>query len=223
MKQIIKENKLFITILILIVVLFNIKLPYYVNAPGGTININNRIEYKEKKEYNGSLNMLYVTEYIATPPTYLASFLLPDWDLENISESRVSNETTDEIEYRNKIMLENSINNAKYIAYKEAGEEIEVTSKKTVVIATTIKNGFKIGDEILEVNNKPVDDINTIKEEIKKHEVGEFIHFKIKRKKKEKNLKIEIKNQEGNKILGVMIVTNQKYKTSKEIELNFKM
>ena len=222
MKQIIKENKLFITILILIVVLFNIKLPYYVNAPGGTININNRIEYKEKKEYNGSLNMLYVTEYIATPPTYLASFLLPDWDLENISESRVSNETTDEIEYRNKIMLENSINNAKYIAYKEAGEEIEVTSKKTVVIATTIKNGFKIGDEILEVNNKPVDDINTIKEEIKKHEVGEFIHFKIKRKKKEKNLKIEIKSQEGNKILGVMIVTNRKYKTSKEIELKFK-
>ena len=222
MKQIIKENKLFITILILIIVLFNIKLPYYINAPGGTININNRIEYKEKKEYNGSLNMLYVTEYIATPPTYIASYIIPDWDLESINESRVSNETTDEIEYRNKIMLENSVNNAKYIAYKEAGEEIEVINKKTVVIATTRKNGLKIGDEMLEVNNKPVEDINTIKEEIQKREVGETINFKIKRKNKEKKLNIEIKKQGENKILGVMIVTNKEYKTPKEIKLKFK-
>ena len=222
MKKILKENKSFIITIILITILFYIKLPYYVNTPGGTININNRIAYKDKKEYKGSLNMLYVTEYVATIPTYLISYVMKDWDLESINESRVSNETTSEIEYRNKIMLENSINAAKLVAYQEADKKISISSKKTVVIGTTLENGLKIGDQILEVNNHIVDNVENIKEEIKKHSVGETINFKIKRNKKEKNLDIEIKKEGNNKVIGVMIVTNYEYKTEPEIELKFK-
>ena len=118
MRKIIKENLFFVISVIVILLLFNIKLPYYVDAPGGTININNRIEYTGKKTNKGSLNMLYVTEYVASIPTYLLSYIIKDWDLESIEESRISNETPKEIEYRNKIMLENSINTAKYAAYQ---------------------------------------------------------------------------------------------------------
>ena len=202
--------------------LFYIKLPYYVNAPGGTIDISNRISYKDKKETKGSLNMLYVTEYVASIPTYLMTYINKDWDLESIDESRVSNETVKEINYRNKILLENSINNAKYAAYKEANKEITTTSKKTVVIGTTLDNGLKIGDEILKINNQEVEDINTIKNEISNLEVGDKINFKIKRNKKEQNIEIEIKKSGNNKIIGAMIVTNYEYKTNPEIKLNFK-
>ena len=222
MIKIIKENKTTIIILLIVYMLFQIKLPFYVNAPGGTININNRIKYKDKVEYNGSLNMLYVTEYIATPPTYLLSYIIKDWDLEDIGESKISNETPEEIEYRNKIMLENSINNAKYIAYKEAGKEITVSSQKNGVIGTTLNNGLKIGDEILELNNQKVKDTNMLKEFIASHSVGDKLSLKIKRNNETITKEIEIKEQGNNKIIGVLIVTNYTYKTNPEIEIKFK-
>lgn len=222
MKKIIKENKFFIISVIIIIILFYIKLPYYVNAPGGTININNRIEYKEKKNYKGSLNMLYVTEYVATIPTYLITYINKDWDLESINESRVSNETVKEIEYRNKILLDNSINNAEYIAYKEAGKEIKTISKKSVIIGTILENGLKIGDEILEVDNIPVETIETIKKEIIKKEIGDTLNLKIKRNNTEKNIEVEIKKSGNAKAIGAMMVTNYQYKLSPEIKLKFK-
>ena len=222
MKQLLRENKVFIIIVLLIIILFNIKLPYYVDAPGGTININNRISYDGKKEFKGSLNMLYVTEYVATIPTYLMSFVMKDWDLEDISQSRLSNETTEEIEYRNKIMLENSINTAKFVAYTEAKKKINVISKKTVVIGTMYKNGLKIGDEILEVNGQEVLDISTIRKEIESHQVGDKLKIKIKRKNKIRERNVEIKKQGNNKALGVVIVTNYEYETDPEIKLKFK-
>ena len=222
MKKIIKENKSFIISVAIILILFYIKLPYYVNAPGGTIDISNRISYKNKIETKGSLNMLYVTEYVASIPTYLMTYINKDWDLESINENQVSNESVKEINYRNKILLENSINNAKYAAYKEAGKKINIVSKKTVVIGTTLDNGLKIGDEILKINNKEVENINTIKNEISNLNIGDKINLLIKRNQKNKNVEIEIKKSGKSKIIGTMVVTNYEYKTNPKIKLNFK-
>lgn len=62
MKKILKENFKFILLMIILVSLFYIKLPYYIMAPGGTIDITDRVvmdDYQKKEE--GSLNMLYVS------------------------------------------------------------------------------------------------------------------------------------------------------------------
>ena len=222
MKEIVLKNKLFILTVIVIVLLFNIKLPFYIDTPGGVININNRITYKDKKEYKGSLNMLYVTEYVATVPTYLMSFILKDWDLEELKESQLSNESTEEIEYRNKIMLENSINAAKYVAYTEANKEIKVKNKKTIIIGTTIENELKIGDEILEINGQKVENSNEIKKIIEEHEVGEKLNIKINRRGREQEKRIEIKKINEEKVLGIVIVTNYEYEVTPKIELKFK-
>ena len=98
MKRFLQENKLYIITMLVIFVLFQIRLPYYIDAPGGTIDISNRIKYDDLKEYDGSLNMLYVTEYVATIPTYLMSFIIPNWDLEDISNNQISDESAEEIE-----------------------------------------------------------------------------------------------------------------------------
>ena len=62
MKKFLKENLKQIIIMILLIVVVNIELPYYIEAPGGTINLTERINKDYKKE-DGSLNMLYVTGY----------------------------------------------------------------------------------------------------------------------------------------------------------------
>ncbi len=53
-KNFIKENYKFIILMILIVLFFNVKLPYYIMAPGGTINITDRVvmdNYNKKIKY----------------------------------------------------------------------------------------------------------------------------------------------------------------------------
>ena len=53
LKYIKKEYK-FLIILISTLLLFTIKLPYYIDMPGGTINISERIEIDEKNKLNGT-------------------------------------------------------------------------------------------------------------------------------------------------------------------------
>lgn len=222
LKKFWNENKFYLLAILIVVIISNYRLPYYVCAPGGVIDISDRIEYEDLEEYNGSLNMLYVTQYEATIPIYLMSYLMSDWDLESIEENQISNENHTEIDKRNKIMLENSINNAIYVAYTTAGKKIEIKEKKNLVIGTLNDIDLKIGDELLQINDKDIDSFEMIKETINNHEIGDILKFKINRDDKIKEVNIEIKDIDGSKGLGVVIMTNYEYETDPEIELNFK-
>lgn len=222
MKRYLKENKFYLITILLIVLLFNIRLPYYVNTPGGTINIENRIECEGFDGYNGGLNMLYVTEYVATIPTYLMSYVFKDWDIESINESQISDESPEEIEIRNKIMLDNSIQNAIYVAYQTANKTIEIKSKKNYVVGTVADNGLKIGDELLQLNGKEIIDVSMVKEIIQESSVGDKLIFQIIRDDKKKEIEVEVKELENQKGIGVVIVTNYEYEVDPEIELKFK-
>ena len=88
-KQFIKENYKFLLLILLIVLFFNVKVPYYIMAPGGTINITDRVEMEGYQNKDGSLNMLYVSEYEGTPATLLVA-KLKSWDIEKNEERQIS-------------------------------------------------------------------------------------------------------------------------------------
>ena len=218
MKQFIKENYKQILFLILLAIVVSVKLPYYVEAPGGTINITKRID-KDYDKTKGSLNMLYVTEYKGNVVTVLLSKIIKTWDLYEISNQQVSSENADEIYARNKIMLNNSIDNATLVAYKAAGKEVEITESKNIVIATTKENGLKIEDELLTINDIVIDNIKTIKDYLETSSPGDNISLKIKRNNKEKTINITL---DDDKLLGVMMVTNYTYSVNPELDIKFK-
>lgn len=221
-KNIWREDKFYIISLLILIIICNYRMPYYVTAPGGTININDRIEYEDKTDYEGSFNMLYVTQYEATIPIYLASYLIKDWDLESITENQISNENHKEIDFRNKIMLESSINNATYVAYTHANKEIEIENKKNFIIATLYDMNLKIGDEILQINDVDINDLEDIKRVVSEHEVGNTLTVKIVRNEKVKEVEVIVRDMDGEKGIGIVVMTNYKYKTNPKIELNFK-
>ena len=222
MKKYIKENKFYLLTILIVILLFNIRLPYYINTPGGTININDRIEYKNLKKYDGSLNMLYVTEYVATIPTYLMSYIIKEWDVEEISANQISDETPEEIDTRNKIMLDNSIHNAIYVAYNAANCKIEIKNKRNLVIGTTTKNGLEIGDELLELEGEPIENVEMIKQTISQKEIGDNLTFLLKRDGKEQEVTVKIQEIEETKGIGVVIITDYDYEIDPQIELKFK-
>lgn len=216
------ENRFYLLAILIVAIISNYRLPYFISAPGGVININNRIEYDNLVEYDGSLNMLYVTQYEATIPLYLASYILKDWDLESIEENQISDEDYREIDLRNKIMLKNSINNATYVAYIKAGKQIEIKEENYFIVATLVDMDLKIGDELLAINNKKIDNFEKIKEEINNHQIGDILKVKIKRNNKIKDVDIKLQDIDGTKGMGVVIMTNYEYNTNPQIELKFK-
>ena len=80
-KEYIKKEYKFLTILLTIFLLFTIKLPYYIDMPGGIINISDRITIDDKNNLIGTLNFAYVSEARATIPTYLIAKINDGWDI----------------------------------------------------------------------------------------------------------------------------------------------
>lgn len=218
MKKFLKENIKFIIFIILMTLVVNIELPYYIEAPGGTINLSKRIDPNYSKK-NGSLNMLYVTEYKGNVVTVLLSKVIKSWDLFEIKNQQISNENADDIYQRNKVMLENSIQNATLVAYNYANKKIDIKETKNIVIATTKENGLKIGDIIISIDNLPITDTKDIKEYLDTLNVNDKVKLIIKRNNKEKELTITL---EEDKLLGIMMVTNYEYDTEEPLNINFK-
>lgn len=218
MKKFLKENLSSIIIIIIMVLIIEIELPYYIEAPGGTINLSKRID-KDYNKKNGSLNMLYVTEYKGNLITVLLSKVIKSWDLYEISNQQISNEDSKDIYVRNKVMLDNSIQNATFVAYEYAGKRIDIKDKKNIVIATTKDNGIEIGDIILSIDDIEVEDINTIKKYLETLNPNDEITIKVKRNNKEKNIKVTIDEK---KVIGIMIITNYEYETEDDLDIAFR-
>lgn len=218
MKKFLKENLRFIIFMIILITVVNIELPYYIEAPGGTINLTKRIDENYKKE-NGSLNMLYVTEYKGNIVTVLLSKIIKSWDLFEISNQQVSNEDAHDIYVRNKVMLDNSINNATYVAYNYAGKNLTIKEIQNIVIATTKDNGLKIGDIILSIDDYDVENNKTIKEYLSSLDPGDKVNLKIKRNDKEETISITI---DEDKLIGIMLITNYIYETPDDLNINFR-
>ncbi len=218
MKKFLKENLSFIIFLICMILVVKVELPYYIEAPGGTINLTKRITSNYQKE-KGSLNMLYVTEYKGNIVTVLLSKIIPSWDLYKIENQQISDENSHDIYIRNKVMLENSYQNATFVAYNYANKEITIENTENIVIATTKNNGLKVGDIVLKIDNISVTDNQTIKDYLTTKKTGDIIDITIKREDHEKKIFITL---DEDKIIGIALVTNHIYKTDNDINLKFK-
>ncbi len=218
MKKFFKENYKFLIFMLILITVVNVELPYYIEAPGGTINLSKRIDENYDKK-NGSLNMLYVTEYKGNIVTVLLSKIIKSWDLYEISNQQISNEDANDIYLRNKVMLDNSIENATLVAYKYAGKQITIKEKQNIIIATTKDNGLKIGDIVLSVDSIPVENNATIKDYLTTKNEGDIIKIKVKRNDEEKEISITL---DKDKIIGIMLITNYIYETEEPLNINFR-
>ena len=222
-KKFFKDNYKFILLLLIMVMFFYLPLPYYIMAPGGTINVTDRVEMDNyTAPSSGSLNMLYVSEYEATPAYMLYAKLNSNCDIEKNTERQISDENSEEIAERNKIMRDNSLDIATMVAYTVAGKSIDIKSRENIVIATTMDNGLKVGDVIKEVEGKEVTDINDIKAIINSKNTGDYINFLVLRDEKEINIKSKVVLEDNTKVIGVIIVTKYDYDVDPEIDIKFK-
>ena len=223
-KEFIKENLVFLIVIITSSIIFNIPVPYYISAPGGVIDIENRITVNDKEiDKDGSLNMLYVTEYNGTVGSYLFAKVLKNWDINKIEEKQIVNtETLEQISTRNKLLLKQSIQSATLVAFNSADKEVNVKSKEHIVLVNLKENDLKIGDTVLKVEDIEIENITDIKNILDEKKENDKVKLLVKRNNKELEIEIPVSVENNQKILGVVLYTYLDYELNPSIELKFK-
>lgn len=216
-KQYIKKEYKFLIIIISAFLLFTIKLPYYIDMPGGIIDISERLKVDNKNTQTGTLNFAYVSELRATIPTYIISKLNKDWDI--LKKEEVLYEyTEEEMNFIDTLSLKEAVSNALYTAFKEANEPFKKTNEKIYVTGKykEAKTDLKIKDQILKINDIELKTIDDVKK-INRYKPGEKVKITVLNNNKEYIREAELISYEGRTIIGVSI------KETFEIESNHKI
>ncbi len=212
-KHFIKENYKEIIFLIIFTTICFIKFPYIIETPGGTVNLNERITVENAYDTEGEFGMAYVTVLEGRLPLMLLSFILPNWDLIHQDDILLDNETLEDMYKRDKLLMDEAISNAKIAAFNEANIELTV-DKMHVNIAYIYdysKTELKIGDEIISIDNTPITNLDELKTIITSKEVGTILDIEIKRNDEVLNIKSEVYESEGNKIIGVLLINTYEF------------
>jgi len=214
--KIIKENYKFIISLILIILICSIRFPYYIDAPGGISDISKKIEIDGFKS-EGSFNLAYVKEYRATIPTILISLVNKDWKLIKTNEVMLDTEDYETYNLRDKILMDESISNAIYVAYTKANKEINILSNNILVtyIDSSADTDLVVGDKIISINNKEVKNKEDITNIINSVDITDKLNIKVINNKKEYNRYAYAINKK----IGILISNINEYKTNPNINI----
>ena len=169
----------------------------------------------------GSFNLAYVKEYRATIPTLIFSLFNKDFKVIKQDDVMLDTEDYESYEMRDKVLMDESISNAIYVAYKKANKYIKELSNKIVIIYVTESSNsdLKVGDEIISINNEYVynkDDVTNI---VNKLSVGSKVDIKVKNNNKEYTRYAYIIEEDNNKIIGILISNLKEYETNPKVNV----
>lgn len=224
-KNFMKDYGIFLIGMILILICVFVRVPYEVNMPGGIIDLENRVMVDgESANIEGSFNMAYVSVAQGSIPHVLLSFIIPDWDLEPISDVTYENETIEEANEREKLLLLQSKNMAIVAALEAANIDYTITNNINYVayIDSKAKTDLQVGDNIIECNGKKILNIDEITDIIQSEEVGKKVSFKVLRDDKEVETYGIVYEEDGKKIVGISAITIFDLNCDKEIEISSK-
>lgn len=221
-KKIIKENYKFLLLLLITFFICTIEFPYYIEAPGGIIDIQERIEIENAYESEGTLNMAYVSEYKATLPTILISKIKKDWKL--VKKEEITQNTTSEADYfRNHILLVEANQNAIKVAYQKAGLKIQESNQKVLVtyVYKGAETDIQIADEIININNEPITSKQDIQETLKNVSIKEKIDILVQHEGQQIHRTAELIELDNAYILGIVVSETSDIETTPNIEFHF--
>lgn len=224
-KRFMKDNGLFLFLIILILVITFVRVPYEVNIGGGTIDLGNRVLINDKgTDIDGTFNMAYVSVVQGSIPYVLLGLIIPDWEVVPESSSTYENETIEDANERSRLLLKQSKNFATVAAMDAAGIEYEILGRVNYVayVDTSAKTGLKTGDNILEINGTQIDDINVMSEMIQEMQTGAKVEFLVERNGEKVETDAIIYEEDDKKYVGIVAITTFDIASDTKVEIETK-
>ena len=221
--KLLKENIMFIIMVIMLIMTF-IEFPYYINAPGGIINLDKKVIVENGHKSKGSFNISYISEYKANIYTLLYAYLNPNFDIIKKNDYLATNDTYETMDYREDLELDESIDDAIIYVYQYAKEDIKILKEE--VYATYIydeaNTDMKIGDKIISIDDKIVTGRSSLKDILSKYNAGDKINIKVINDNKEYERYAYVIEVDGGIYIGIYTTTNKDYEVSRKIEVKSK-
>lgn len=219
-----KKYYKYILVYIVILIALMIEFPYYIDAPGGIVDINNRIKIEDSYKSSGSLNLAYVSEYKATAVPLLISLFNSDYKIVSKNKVVPKNVHEKDAEFRDRIMLEESYSNAIYIGYTKALKEVNVKNEKIYVnnIFEEAKTDLEVGDQILAINGIEVNRKEDIDSLFKEYQAGDDIEITVFKNKKEIKRKAKLIDYQDKTLIGISLSLIKDMETVPNIDINYK-
>ena len=221
-KEFIKFNLKGLIVLAVIMFLCFYKLPYVIYTPGGSINLNDRIKITDEENISGSYYMNYVSVMKANVPTIIFSLFIPNWDIYN--EEDVTDLDYNTLFKIEQIDLKNSIYYASLNAYRKAGKTIDISSEKSYItlVSEKSKTNLKVLDEIISIDGNKFTRLSEFQEYISSLNFDDKVTFIVKENDKEVEKYAYVINLEGEKKVGISIVTEYEFESDPKLEMKTK-
>ncbi len=201
------------------------EFPYYIYTTGGSVNLKDRISAPQGYDYAGSYSMNYVTVVRGKLPMLLVALIRSDWDIvkeENIVIPNTSYEDTLTLE---RIELQNSLNQAKVIAFNKANIPYEITNKKCRVyyVNEQAKTDIEVLDELISYDGIAFTELSALQTYVNSFEVGHKFTFEVK--DKEGKLKTRTGTSikiDDKKVIGVSLLNSFDISSEMDIDITTK-
>lgn len=223
-KKILKENKGSIIFLIITALFFFVELPYYVDAPGSIIDVEDRIKVENSYNSKGNFYMASVSEIKGILPMLIWASFDKDMDIVKKEEKIYNNETYEETDLRSQLLLRNSLDNAVLVAYQKAGKEVTMLNEKlyAIVVYEEADTDLQVGDQILKVDNQDIKTTEDLKNVLATKNFGDKLTILVRRNEKEIKRTAIVQNIEGAKYLGIGALLDFDIETNPDITFSFK-
>lgn len=212
-----------IIIIVISTIVFLIPFPYYINAPGGLIDMSERIKMDNMYESKGSINMAYVTELKATIPTLIVAYFKKTWDVVKINDIKYDNQTIEEMNFRNRMLLKEAGNNAIIVAYNKLGRTAKIVNQDLIITYVDEKanTDLKIGDIIVEIEGYEVNNYSSLTSIVQKYEEGDTIKIKVKKDDKVIDKQATLYFDYDRVVIGIVLTPDLTLETLPKINLKF--
>lgn len=215
--------KTYIVFLLIFPWLF-ISFDYNIYSPGGLIELTDRIEVDSNNKVDGSFNLTYVTARKGTIPNILISLFIPSWDIVNVEENQIEEESRNDILIRNKIYLKETSYDAIIAAFEEAGlgykvEKIDLTVTYVFEMANT---DIKLGDVVKSVNGTKVTTMEDLSNELSKYKAGDKVKVSVMRDEKIVECYANLIEESDRIIIGIALAELKEIKTNPKVKYIFK-
>ncbi|MGX7418556.1 SepM family pheromone-processing serine protease [Carnobacterium gallinarum] len=222
-----KKIQIILPIVVLLLILgVVIPIPYYIEAPGAAVHLNELVTVNNKlDDEKGSFMLTTVSIRQATPLTYFMRFLPFH---EGLSKNDLYGDTTSTREFNNlqDYYMTSSVNSAIELAYKTAGAEYQQNYKGVYVMSVIENSKFKgklePGDTIVSLDGNSFKSSQEFIDYVKEKKVGTTIQVVYRRDGKENTvsaplIKLETDKKAG---LGISLVDDTEITTTIPVKVN---
>lgn len=221
-KEFIKFNLKGLIVLAVIMFLCFYKLPYVIYTPGGSINLNDRIKITDEENISGSYYMNYVSVMKANIPSIIFSLFVPNWDIYNEEDvTGLDYNTLFKIE---QIDLKNSIYYASLNAYRKAGKTISISLEKSYItlVSEESKTNLNVLDEIISIDGNKFTRLSEFQKYISSLNFDDKVTFVVNENDEEVEKYAYVINLEGEKKVGISIVTEYEFESDPKLKMKTK-